>query len=401
MSIINKMLQDLDSRQGMSGSEAMPAIAQVRSVGTARGQGEWFWRVIAALMIVSLGWVAWIAWQLQPREPIATALAFKAAEGAKRTSIAPAQAVALTPAPSQPSPVAAPPAVAPPAAPPVATPPVVAPVAASAAETQKPVASAVELVRRRVAAQAPPPEQPAHKAMSASAVPAKTESRTGGPARLDLDVPPARILAAPAAVASRVQKQDRTRSAEERAESEFRRGAGLLNQGRVSEAEEAFAAALAISPSHGSARQALIALYLEQRRIDDAQKLLQEGLAANPANAQFALVLARIHAGRREYPRALEILNAARANAHSNPEFDALLGNVMQGQGRHAEAADAFRAALRASPGNGPAWAGLGISLEAQGRRPEAIEAFQRAIASAPAGSELAGFAEQRLRALR
>ena len=39
---------------------------------------------------------------------------------------------------------------------------------------------------------------------------------------------------------------DRTRGPDERAEAEFRRGASLLNQGRVSEAEESFAAALAI-----------------------------------------------------------------------------------------------------------------------------------------------------------
>jgi hypothetical protein len=40
-----------------------------------------------------------------------------------------------------------------------------------------------------------------------------------------------------------VERKDRTRSAAERAEAEFRRGAALLNQGRVGEAEELFAAA--------------------------------------------------------------------------------------------------------------------------------------------------------------
>ncbi len=380
MSIINKMLQDLDSRQGMSGSEGATAIPQVRSVSASRTDREWFWRVIALLMVVSLGWVAWIAWQLQPRESVATVQAFKAAENAKRAP-APVQA-AIAPAPV-PVPV------------PVSTP--LAPAPAPAMEPEKLARQAVEPRRKMAAVPVFPRVESARKLpVAATAAP-----RAGGLTRLDLDVPPARILPAPAPVATRVQKQDRTRSAEERAEADFRRGATLLNEGRVSEAEGAFTAALATSSSHGSARQALVALYLEQRRIDDAQRLLQESLAANPSNAQFALVLARIHAGRREYGRALEVLNGASANAQSNPEYLALVGNVLERLGRHAEAGDAFRAVLRLAPANSPAWAGLGISLESMGRRPEAIEAYQRALATAPSGSDLGGFAEQRLRALR
>ena len=368
MSIINKMLQDLDSRQGMSGADAAKVIPQVRSVHANRGDRDWFWRVIAALMIVALGWVAWIAWQLQPRESVATAEAMKAAENAKRGPL-PVQ-VAVVPAPA----------------------PVAVPAPTPVVEPDRPALRVVQQPRPAAARELPSRKSPAET---------KPAPVAGGATRLDLDVPPARILAAPVPVATRVQKQDRVRSADERAESEFRRGATLLNQGRVSEAEDAFAAALGISPTHEPARQALISLNLEQRRMDDAQRLLKEGLIANPANVQFALVLARIHAQRREYAMALEVLNGARASVRSNPDFDALLGNVLQRLGRHAEAVDAFRAVLRVVPGNGPVWAGLGISLEAIGHRPETIEAFQRVLTLVPAGSDLALFAEQRLRALR
>jgi hypothetical protein len=61
MSIINKMLQDLDRRQGRADSEAATAIPQVRSVAAPRKDREWFWRIIAVLMIFAVGWVAWIA----------------------------------------------------------------------------------------------------------------------------------------------------------------------------------------------------------------------------------------------------------------------------------------------------------------------------------------------------
>ena len=374
MSIINKMLQDLDRRQGMSNPEATTAIPQVRSVPPSRGDREWFWRIVAALMFAAVGWVAWLAWQLQPRDPVVTALAFKAAENAKRNP----SAAAVSPAPVPP------PAVAP-AVEPVILPP-------------KPVPQAAEIPKQAAEPAPPTSERPKRKpvAMAAASAP-----KSGRATRLDLDLPPAHILDAPAQSAGRVQKMERVRSPDERAESDFRRGAVLLNQGRVSEAGEAFNAALAHSPSHEAARQALVALNLEQRRIDDARRLLQEGLAIDPANPQFALVLGRIHVERREYALALEVLGGAHAAAQSNPEFRALSGTALQRLERYAEAADAFRSALRGAPNNGQAWAGLAISLDAQGRRPEAIEAFQRALAAAPAGSELGSFIEQRLRALR
>jgi MSHA biogenesis protein MshN len=241
---------------------------------------------------------------------------------------------------------------------------------------------------------------PAKPAPQAAAEP--VPARAGKPSpKLDLGLPPARILEAPAQTSGRVQKTDRTRGPDERAEAEFRRGAALLNQGRVSEAEESFAAALAISPAHESARQALVVLYLEHRRVDEARRLLQEGLAANPANVQFGLVLARIHLERRDDTAALDVLNLVRPRAQTLPEFNAILGMALSRLGRHAEAADAYRANLRAVPDNGAAWIGLGNSMEAQGQRAEAAEAFKRAMAVTPPGSGLNNLAEQRLRAVR
>jgi hypothetical protein len=44
--------------------------------------GEWFWRFLAAVMLFSVAWVLWISYQLNPT-PLATALAFEAAEKAR------------------------------------------------------------------------------------------------------------------------------------------------------------------------------------------------------------------------------------------------------------------------------------------------------------------------------
>lgn len=397
MSVINRMLQELDRRQGLAVDGAAPA-PEVRAVAAPISrEREWFWRLVAALMVGALCWVGWVAWQLQPRE-LVTEKAILAAEDARRGSaaaVADAEAakeqaennaqearaearaaqtepmrlatVLETPVPREPAKLATKPAVDKVQAPPAPESP--APVAIAA----KPVAPAAN-----------------------NAPPAAQERKLG------LDLPQARIIAAPAAPSGRVVKQSRVPTTPEKAEAEFRRAVTLLGQGRGSDAEEAFAAAIAIDPAHESARQALVALRLEGRRVDDARRLLQEGLAINPANVQFATVLARILAERRDYGAALEVMQgAAGAAASGNPEYQVLRATILQRLKRHAEAVESYQAALRIQGLNAQAWIGLGISLEALGRRADAAQSFRHALDVGTLPEDLRAFAEQRERALR
>lgn len=396
MSIINKMLQDLDRRQGMSDPEATTALHQVRSVPAVRRDREWFWRIVAVLLVASVAWVAWIAWQLQPRESIATGEAFKAAQAAPRNAPAPQPAVPAAPAaaPAPVAPVTQAPASSTPEAPKPA-PVVEAPTPAPVVEASKPAPILT----------APPPAK-ASKAAAKPApkpAPAPVVVAARPTAKLGLDVPPARILQGPTVAQgpAKVEKRDRTRSPDERAEAEFRRGAGLLNQGRSAEAEEAFAAALAAEPAHEASRQALVAMSLEQQKFEDARRLLQEGVALNPGNARFAAVLARILVERKDYAGALGVLNGVTSPVQGDADIQGLRGSVLQRLGRHAEAVEAFQAALRAAPQGGAAWLGLGSSFEALGKRPEAAEAFRRAAASASLDANTRSYAEQRARQLK
>jgi Tfp pilus assembly protein PilF len=409
---INKMLQDLDRRQGaVEASSAEPPQNTVRAVRTpvVGGGREWFWRVVAGLMVLAVCWVAWLAYQLRP-EPIATELAFRAAEEARSAK----------PAPQRP-----PEAVKPPAPTPSASVGTESLRLATAIEgpirertPAKPPVEGPREVASRAAPPAPPapPAQSGPQAMSPPAVnsPSAT-SRTLPPGPVvpgpvaqpapgpvpALATAPAASVARAAAGAGRVEKRDIARSVSERAEIEFRRAIGVLNQGHASEAEELLGKAIAIDPGHSPARQALIALMLEQKRIDVARRLLQDGLALNPTQAQFALVLARIQVDSRDHAAALAVLQGGLAQGAANAEYMSLLGTVHQRLGMHREAAEDFRAAVRLAPSAGMAWLGMGISLEALERRPEASEAFSRAAASGALKPDMRAFAEARARQLR
>jgi MSHA biogenesis protein MshN len=370
LSVINKMLQDLDQRNAVGAPGADTGAQAVKPVGSARRGREWFWRVVAALVLISVTWVGWVGYQLQPRT-LVTPLALKAAELSGTRPMA-AQKPAAAPVPL-PVPVAV---EAPKPEPVEAKPEPLKPEAANPPETFK-LARSIETP---IVAPKPRPARAEAKKPAAQAVPAQ--------------------VPAPVAAKVVVDKRERSKAVNELAEARFRRAVALLNQARVSEAEEQLAAALQADPSHLHARQAYVALLLEQQRVGSALRLLREAVDANPAQPTFSLGLARVYVEQRDYPAALAVIDKAGA-AGQGADFQALRASVLQRLGRHAEAVTAYQAALTKSVQPGGTWTGLGISLEALGRSGEAAQAYKRALGAGPLAPELREYAETRIRALQ
>jgi len=379
VSVINKMLQELDKRHAAPADPALPP-GLVKPVTAARRSREWFWRILAVQLVAAVAWVGWVAWQLQPRAPLATPSALQAAAAAGKPSPAPITPIQPAPpvpiAPAQPAPPAPEPAP--------------AQEAVAAAAVEAPRSARKEQPRPEAAPLKPALPQPKPEPVPPQAL-----------ARLGQDFPQAKILQAPPSRAAKLEKRDLGRPAAERAEAEFRRAAGLLNQARASEAEDGFAAALALDPSHENARQALVSLLLERNRVEDARRAMQEGLAINPANPVLAMGLARLLASRRDYPAALDALGGARDAAAGRADYHALAGTILQRLGRNREAVESYSRALKIAPANGTAWMGMAISLEALERRADAAESFRRAVGTGTLSAEVRDYAEQRARALQ
>jgi MSHA biogenesis protein MshN len=343
MSVINKVLRELDQRHAIPDSPE-DAPREVRPVRDPGGGHEWLWRIVAALLLVALAWVGWVVYQMQPRR-VATDLGIAAGETARRDGARLAERKATPP----PEPSA--------------------------------FAAAVLVV------------EPAGALKLAESI----ETPIGAPALRELK--PKAL--APVKIGPRVEKHELTPVPVQRAEIEFRRGVALLQQGRVSEAEARFAVAIGLDPAHEQARQALAAMLIEQRRLEEARRLLQEGLRVNPKQQHFAVALARIHIERADYAAALEGLNRGRDDSRPSAEYDAVLGSVLSRMGRDREAVEAYRAALRAAPDKGGTWLGLALSLENLDRRAEASDAYRRALASGTLTADVRQYAEQKIRALR
>jgi len=367
MSVINKVLLDLDKRTVGAGDAALPG--EVRAVVRRSGGHEALWSILSVLVLAGIGWVGWVWYQVQPR-PLATEVALQAEEARARRKAAP-----TPPAPTSPAvEVAA-------AAPKPAEAPAMAPAPAPAKPAEAaPPKPAPEMLRLASSIETPIP--PAAK--KAAAAPALAPRQ-----------------AAPAPEKTRVERRDREQSTAVRAEGEFRRGVDLLKRGRATEAEGAFNLALELDANHHAARQALVALAFERGQLESARKLLQDGLAIDPAQPDFAVALARIYVERANPVAALSALDVSTPYASNYAEFHVLRGTILQRLGRHAEAADAYRVGLAVQSSNPQAWMGLGISLEALQQRAAASDAFKNALAAGPVSAELRTFAEQRIRALR
>jgi len=419
MSLINKMLQDLDKRHAVDGS-AKALTQQLRPVPERKNWRRIFWEVGAGL-IVGAGWAGWVLYQISPH-PVVTDLAFQsqlkrmqAAAGLQPAAAAPV--VQSLEAPPSVVPAQAGASQVPPGASMPMTPaPAVSTVAPRATANAEPVkvdtlklateiatplnerdSGARPKLERKPAAQAAAAAATTHKGTSATAtVAAAAPASAFSSQKSDAGLPPTKAHGPP-----NIDKQMHVATPAERAEIEFRKATALLNQGRVAEAIDGYKSALQQDAGHGAARQALVGLLLENRRIDEAQQYLQEGLNLDPERSNFAMLLARIQVERGDLQGAHDLLGRYAGSAANNADYHALDAAVLQRLGRHRDAVTEYQAALRLAPRAGLWWMGMGISLQGDNRGAEALEAFKRAKSAGGLNPDLLAFVDQRMKQLQ
>lgn len=357
MSLVNKMLRDLDARRvGDDERAALPAaVTPLAARQEAARTGPLLWLGAVSVLFAVAG-AAWFGAQVGSGEP---------------------QAVRSTPA-----------AVPAPAAPPV-TEVVVTPPPAAAADGS---GSALRMADQLSVV--PPPEASSAKSMTPPAKPVERAAASDSEARL-----PALAAAKPVPVAEpRIEKQVRLPSATERADTDYRRGIQAQRQGDADGALNGFRAALDTYPEHAAARQALAALLIETRHFDDAEEVLRKGSELAPVRLASVLAWARLKVERNQAPAALDILQKYAAAGERSADYQGFSGALLNRAGRATEAAEHYLAATRLAPAEGRWWAGLGIALEAAGKAQESREAYLKARALPGLPADLAQHIEQRLR---
>lgn len=347
MSLINKMLQDLDARG--SGEPAAVPQMEIRSVPFEERLGSLRTWVIGAGVLVTVAAASVLGWYYLKR-------------------------------PAPPAPAPATPVLQPRAVKMVAPPPEL-PAAIVQAQVKAPAGAALPpalIIEKK----ASPPQRE-------SAPRAEVSKRAARPP----SAKPAPNKSAPAAI-----PEGREMSAQQRAESEYRRALAALKEARNGEAIGALQQALQADPRHDAARQSLIGLLIESHRHDEAMRQLQLSLTLEPRQPSMAMLLARLQIERGS--SGIDTLMRTLPYATGNAQYHAFLAGALQREQRQREAIEQYQAALRSDPGNGVSLLGLGISLQLEKRNAEALAAFQQAKESGTLSPELKTFVERRLQQL-
>lgn len=363
MSVINRMLLELDQRHDSTAQQQLPGM--VRAVPARLPAWYRVW-LIGALLIALAALAGYFIWRAAPW----------------KTDTAPIQAA--QPAPTETSPVFL-----------ILSPRLQsAPIAASASATASAVAEPPTPVPTPIALPTPLP---------VTLDPARTEPKKLLPPKREalLETSTSPQVVSKSKPSTEITIDMKRVSPEQQADFRYQEGLALLSQDRGQDAQAALEDALRLDPRNLAARQALLSIFLTAKRNRQAEQILQDGLLLNLATPSLASALASVQLERGDAPAALVTLEKYAPQANGAGEYHGMYAALLQRGGRHSEAIEQFQTALKTHSNHAHWLMGLGISLQAEKRNAEAEQAYSRARASQGLSPELRAFVEQRLEQVR
>jgi MSHA biogenesis protein MshN len=374
MSLINRMLTDLEERRGGNLRNVDHALDGLRPTSGGPPKPRPRIRRVNAAAIAVIAVLAALSTYLFLRVDAAVAPPPAVTETAARSDSALAPAAAQ--ATSQP------PAVTPPAA----------------ATGEQSVAVVLGDVPRKAATDGPQPAAPVTPAEEPAPMPEAMEEAIAATPPPPAVATPKPMLSQPSTeehhepLVNTSPKSDARRSGNRKAERSTAANSTNPAPATQAEGESSFFLADAAPPT-GAADRAIV--MLEDGDTEGAEAMLREGLATAPGDTSMARVLGHILLARNDAAGAVQALRPAAPTLESDPDYHALLAAAEQRSGAHGPAIRRYRELLRLQPANGAWLAGLGISLQASGDAPGAAEAFLKALADPALPPPLHDFAMQ------
>ncbi|QYJ70984.1 hypothetical protein K0H59_18495 [Shewanella sp. FJAT-51649] len=171
-------------------------------------------------------------------------------------------------------------------------------------------------------------------------------------------------------------------------------------QGQLVKAMDYYAKALKLDPSLHESRKQLAALHYGQGELAQAAEVLAQGRLLYPQEFEFALLLARVQHAMGETDSALASL-AQIPDSHSLARQKWLAQtDLAQKQGQYLLVEQAYRKLLQQEPQQGKWWMGLAYALDSQQQFGPASQAYRTALSYSGLSTQATAFIEQRLQQL-
>lgn len=167
--------------------------------------------------------------------------------------------------------------------------------------------------------------------------------------------------------------------------------------GKLKEAISYYEQTLALEPSMHEARKQLAALHYGQGQLAKASEVLQQGMLLFPQQLDFALLLARVQ-------QAAGLADLALATLANIPDTHPLArqkwmaqSDLAQKLGQFSVSEQAYRQLLQQEPQQAKWWMGLAYALDSQQQFTQARQAYRTALGHRGLSAQASAFIEQRL----
>ncbi len=164
------------------------------------------------------------------------------------------------------------------------------------------------------------------------------------------------------------------------AEDIFRQALSDYHANRYAESISQLQAILEIDPLHVKARTMIAMIYFKRGDSASAISFLQNGLNQLPEEIEWITLNAKILLHQGSLLSAANQLNKVTPGVDGNADYYAIKAAVQQRLGNHKVAARFYRDLLKFDATNAAYWMGLAISLEALDRYSDALYAYEQAM---------------------
>lgn len=167
--------------------------------------------------------------------------------------------------------------------------------------------------------------------------------------------------------------------------------------GKLKEAISYYEQTLGFDPSMHEARKQLAALHYGQGQLAKASEVLQQGMLLFPQQLDFALLLARVQQASGQADLALVTLaNIPDTHSLARQKWMAQ-SDLAQKLGQFSLSEQAYRQLLQQEPQQAKWWMGLAYALDSQQQFPQARQAYRTALGHRGLSAQASAFIEQRL----
>ncbi|MFA3791461.1 tetratricopeptide repeat protein [Aliiglaciecola sp. SL4] len=155
-----------------------------------------------------------------------------------------------------------------------------------------------------------------------------------------------------------------------------------------------------VTPDNTAARKRLASMLFAQGNHEKANTTLQTGVDLYPGNLELRIMQARLYEQMKKPDQGFELLMAHRVSAYQAPDYLAYRAALAQKANNFAQARIDYQQLAKSQSANAKWWLGLAVVEERLGNMNGALDAYQNVKQLSQMSVEVEEFVEQRIRYL-